>query len=159
MDERNLPEQAGGDYTRCVSPVHSQWLLAICSRTFGSAVTGPREHLELENPHREDRKLILYGVASHRSTGIILSYPQGRKGAVCLSAAGTRVFPQGSQWVLQHAAIPFLKVHTDILGAPQVAHRTWRKREKFILILLHPGAKRDELGLKPPFSFRAILLN
>ena len=40
-------------------------------------------------------------------------------------------------------------------GSPQDMKE---EREKFILILLHPGAKRDELGLKPPFSFRAILL-
>lgn len=70
---------------------------------------------------------------------------------------GTHGFAQGSQWVLHHGAIPFFKVHADVTDASQVAHRAWRKGEEFNLILLHPGAKRDELGLKQPFSFTAIL--
>lgn len=39
------------------------------------------------------------------------------------------------------------------------SQRAWREGKKFTLIFLHPATKKDELDLKQPFSFRAILLN
>lgn len=75
--------------------------------------------------------------SSHGSTGIILMWLPLSHGDGSGSCS---------------AVTPFLKAQADIRDAPQAAHRAWKKGERFALIFLHPGAKRDELGLKQPFQ-------